>query len=171
MTNTDTVRRRTNDSNEQRPQEETTTVYSKYASNDESLNAESHSTVRNGLGLTLKGRLALFILFPILMGCVGLLMAYARSEVKDEEGNVKKINFDRDFIFPFLLALALVIVVGFQTSGFSQKEIKPLVHWPKVKRKRKIVYKQVIIDDEGNEIDESQITMSSEEKRRARKED
>jgi hypothetical protein len=71
-------------------------------------------------------------------------MAYLRTVSNPE----KKIDFDNDFIFPFLLALTMVLVVGFQTGGYVSKKAKPLVAWPQVKRRKKVVYKTVIVDDE-----------------------
>lgn len=105
---------------------------------------EPVTTVRNakGPGLTFLGKLGLFLGFPFLIGLLGLYSGYASS--LREPG--RKVDFDRDFIMPFLLALAMVVVIGMQTNGFSKKEVDPLVKWPKVKRVKKIVRKE----EEGN---------------------
>ncbi len=60
------------------------------------------------------------------------------ASLKDPQ---RTVDLDRDFIMPFLLGLAMVVVVGMQTNGFPTRETKPLVQWPKVKRVRKVVLK------------------------------
>jgi len=62
------------------------------------------------------------------------------------------VDFDRDFVTPFLLSLAFVIVLGFQTNGFSpqSKERKGAFVWPKTRKVQKIRHERVIVeDDEG----------------------
>jgi hypothetical protein len=88
-------------------------------------------------GLTLLGKLGVFIGFPLIIGLVGLYTSFLEI-AKNKE---RELSFDRDFVLPFLLALAMVSVIGFQTGGYSQNEVQPLVSWPKVKRVKKIVYK------------------------------
>jgi hypothetical protein len=91
------------------------------------------------------GRTLIFLAFPMFIGSAGLFVGYLRT-VNDKS---QKVDFDSDFVFPFLLALALVVVITIQTRGFSTS-MKPLVQWPKVRRKRKIIRKRVIVDDDGN---------------------
>lgn len=93
-------------------------------------------------------KVLIFLGFPLLMGTAGLYLSYVKT-ITDQQ---RKIDFDTDFVFPFLLALALVVVIYVQTKGFTKKKITPLVQWPTVRRKRKIVRKRVIVDDDGNEI-------------------
>lgn len=51
--------------------------------------------------------------------------------------------------------LVIVVVIGFQTKGFTRSEPKPFIAWPKVKRKRKIVRRRVVVDDEGNAVEDA----------------
>jgi hypothetical protein len=88
-------------------------------------------------GLTLLGKFGIFFGFPLSMGMVGLYLAFLEThKVKGRE-----LSFDQDFVVPFLLALAMAIVIGFQTGGYSSSEVTPLIPWPKVKRVKKVVYK------------------------------
>lgn len=79
-----------------------------------------------------------FVVFPLTAGTVGLYMGYLET-VRDAN---KKISFDQDFIMPFLLALAMAVVLFIQTGGFSSNEVKPVVAWPKAKRVRKVIRKK-----------------------------
>lgn len=88
-------------------------------------------------GLTFLGKLGVFLGFPFLVGMGGLYFAYLET-VKQ---NDRELSFDQDFVVPFLLALAMVSVIGFQTGGYTNSEVTPLVPWPKVKRVKKIIYK------------------------------
>ena len=99
--------------------------------------------------LTATGRFTIFLGFPFTIASIGLFFGYLRT-IRDPE---QKLNIDTDFIFPFLLALVMVVVIGFQTNNFQGKA-KPLVTWPKVKRRKKIVHKTVIVDDEDMDGDE-----------------
>lgn len=63
------------------------------------------------------------------------------------------MDLDQDFVVPFLLAVAMVVVIFIQTNGFSAKEMKPIVKWPKVKRVKKYVKK-------GEEEDKTEILES-----------
>jgi hypothetical protein len=88
-------------------------------------------------GLTFLGKLGIFFGFPLAMGTVGLYMAFLETR-KDM---ARELSFDQDFVVPFLLALAMAVVIGFQTGGYSSSEVTPLIPWPKVKRVKKIIYK------------------------------
>jgi hypothetical protein len=89
-------------------------------------------------GMSFTGKLLIFLGFPTFVGILGLYMSYLGS-MNDKD---KKLSFDQDFVMPFLLALAMATVIGLQTGGYRQKEITPIVPWPKVKRTQKIVRKK-----------------------------
>jgi hypothetical protein len=89
-------------------------------------------------GMTIFGKLLIFLGFPTIVGILGLYMSYLGSLNNPD----KKLSFDQDFVMPFLLALAMATVIGMQTGGYKQKEITPIVPWPKVKRVQKIVHKK-----------------------------
>lgn len=77
-------------------------------------------------------RLVIFLLFPLLVGLIGLYMGYLESLRKPD----RELNVDTDFVMPFLLALAFAVVIAFQTKGFQTRNVEPLVKWPKVRRKK-----------------------------------
>lgn len=86
--------------------------------------------------LSTVGTVAVFLLFPLGMGTLGLSLSYLETWRKPE----KELSFDRDFVLPFLLALAMAVVVGFQTAGYRKRQIDPLVTWwPKVNRVKKSI--------------------------------
>lgn len=64
-----------------------------------------------------------------------------------------ELNIDRDFMYPFVLALCLTMIVGFQTKGFAKDKAEPLVSWPKVKKQRKVVHKYVVKGKKEEETD------------------
>lgn len=69
---------------------------------------------------------------------------------KDDKGNPlqqHEVDFDQDFLAPFLLAMALVVVLGFQTRGYATKERDYFVQWPKARKIKKIRRERVIVDD------------------------
>jgi hypothetical protein len=125
------------------------TAFSQHAQQDAALNTESTNGAPPQEGMSFVAKVLIFLGFPLLMGTFGLYLSYLKT-ISDPDSH--KIDFDTDFVFPFLLALALVVVIYFQTKGFTKKEITPLVQWPTVRRKQKIVRKRVIVDDDGNEI-------------------
>jgi len=92
----------------------------------------------------------IFVVFPTLMGFIGLYMGYLESIRKPE----RELDFDTDFVMPFLLALAFTIVVGFQTKGYTTNKVEPLVKWPKVRRKKVIKKVKKEDLDEGGEKNE-----------------
>lgn len=115
--------------------------------------------------MSLTGRLLVFLLVPCLTGLVGLASSYLQStrsspSNKDDDEEAHTIDFDRDFVTPFLLGLAFVIVIGFQTGGFkigsgsgsgsggSSLERKFALSWPKAKRIRKVRRERVIVEDD-----------------------
>ena len=99
------------------------------------------STVENERqpeGLTVLGKIGIFLAFPLLVGLTGMYFAYLEQRKNPE----REMNMDQDFVMPFLLALAMVIVIGFQTSGYRSREVQPLIHWPKVKRVKRVVHRK-----------------------------
>ncbi|KAL7468061.1 hypothetical protein ACHAXS_008296 [Conticribra weissflogii] len=112
--------------------------------------------------MSLTARLLIFIFIPTFTGLMGLLISYLESlhipspDEKDERGNPMKqheVDFDRDFLNPFLLSMALVIVLGFQTRGYSTKERQFFVQWPKARKVKKVTRKRVVVDDDGNVVE------------------
>jgi hypothetical protein len=98
---------------------------------------EAATASKSKKGLTFLGKLGIFFGFPLSMGMVGLYMAFLETR-KDKN---RELSFDQDFVVPFLLALAMAVVIGFQTGGYANSEVTPLIPWPKVKRVKKIIYK------------------------------
>ena len=132
-------------------QEKETTAFSQHQQQDAALQTNSPQAQRpQDEGISLFAKMLLYLGVPFFCGTAGLYIGYIRT-LQDKQ---PKINFDVDFVLPFLLALALVVVISFQTKGFST-QVTPLVQWPKVKRKRKIIRKQVLVDEHGNEVKES----------------
>lgn len=109
---------------------------------------ETVSNDKAGVQIGWSARFAIFLLFPTLVGLIGLYMGYLETIRQPE----RKLDFDTDFVVPFLLAEAFAMVIAFQTRGFSTKEVEPLVKWPKVRRKKVIrkVRKEDL--DEGDEV-------------------
>lgn len=107
---------------------------------------------------TFLGRIILYLLVPALTGVIGVLAGYLSRmrDAAESGGQIKAIDLDRDFFFPFFLALAMVIVVGFQTRGFTTRDVKPVVAWPKVRKKRRITRRVVVVDDDGKEIEQEE---------------
>lgn len=99
---------------------------------------------------TTLSKIILFLFLPTLAGLLGLYTAYLK-QYKDPDS---KMSIEADFGLPFMLTLLLVIVIGFQTSGYSSTQLKPLVKWPKVKKTRKITHKHVVKSDVGDAGDD-----------------
>ena len=97
--------------------------------------------------LTWKGKFVLFFGFPLSIGLLGLYAGYLQKR----EDPTRQLNFDDDFAYPFVLALCLVLVVGFRTGWFTSSKQKPLVQWPKVKKRRKIIHKHVVAGQDPND--------------------
>jgi hypothetical protein len=104
---------------------------------DETDDTASASASASKKGLTFLGKLGIFFGFPLLMGFTGLYLAYLETHKQKD----RELSFDQDFVVPFLLALAMATVIGFQTGGYTSTTVTPLVPWPKVKRVKKIIYK------------------------------
>lgn len=115
--------------------------FSKHAQDDSALATAAADEADQGPALTLVGKIMLFLLFPTLIGFVGLYVGFLETSGKNA---TRELSFDHDFALPFTLGLALCVVIGFQTGGFSSSNPKPLVAWPKVKKRRKVVHKHVV---------------------------
>lgn len=107
--------------------------------------ASPSSTDNNGISWT--GRLLVFLVVPSLGGFLGIYFSYLKKLKEPSH----EISVDQDLIMPFLLSLAMVIIVWVQTSGFQRREPKPLVSWPKVKRVKKIVKRKKERDNDSVE--------------------
>jgi len=105
----------------------------------------SITELNNKAKLSWKARFLVFVAFPISIGILGLYFGYLETQKHPD----RKLDLDSDFVIPFLLALSFVIVLGFRTNGFTTTEVEPLVKWPKVVRKKKIVRKT----KDGKEIE------------------
>jgi hypothetical protein len=92
-------------------------------------------------GMSVLGKAAIFLVLPTMTGIVGLYTGYLAS-LRDPK---REMKFDTDFALPFVLALSMAIVIGFQTQGYTLKKVEPLVAWPKVRKRKRIVHKHVVI--------------------------
>jgi hypothetical protein len=120
----------------------------------------------------LKSRVALFFLLPLSVGSFGLILSYAKSKVLNDDNDnhdhpIHQVNFDADFVIPFLLTFVIVVVVMTQTSGFTSSA-KGVVSWPKLIKKKTIVKKTVVVDDNGNVIEDEHMLKQIEEKLKKR---
>jgi hypothetical protein len=95
----------------------------------------------------------IFLLLPTLAGMMGLYAAYLK-QFKDPD---TKLTIEADFGLPFMLTLLLVVIIGFQTSGYASSQVKPLVSWPKVKKTRKITHKHVVKSHNGDNANDTPI--------------
>lgn len=126
-------------------------AFARHAQQDEALRSDENADAASdgaSSGLSISGRIMVFLIFPVTCGTIGLYMGYLESLRKPE----RKISFDQDFVMPFLLAIAMVAVLFFQTGGFSSNKVKPIVAWPKVRRVKKIVRKKKG-EAEGDKVD------------------
>lgn len=101
---------------------------------------------------TALAKISIFLVLPTFAGIMGLYAAYLK-QFKEPD---RKLTIEADFGLPFMLTLLLVVIVGFQTNGYNMSKAKPLIHWPKVKKTRKIIHKHVVKgqDDNGDVKDE-----------------
>eukprot|EP00980_Cylindrotheca_fusiformis_P009181 scaffold1996_cov127-Cylindrotheca_fusiformis.AAC.18 len=67
-----------------------------------------------------------------------------------------ELNVDRDFMYPFMIAVCLTLVVGFQTRGFTKDQPQSLLVWPKVKKRQKVIHKHVVKGQNSNEVDKKE---------------
>jgi len=123
-------------------------------SQEEQLRRENAKTQPKSKSTTIASRVVLFLLFPTFVGSVGLICSHAMSKFgKDQH----EMNLDRDFVYPFLVTILLVVVVSIQTGNFSSYQAAPLVAWPKVVKKQTIIRKTVVVDDDGNVIKDENV--------------
>ena len=118
--------------------------------------------------MSLTARLTVFFLVPTCTGLFGLIGSYLQTNrdpttldgANKDNNEPHKVDFDRDFVTPFLLGLALVIIVGFQTGGFryaggqTALERRYALSWPKARRVRKVRRERVIVEDGEEENDD-----------------
>jgi hypothetical protein len=124
-------------------------IFSKL-SKEEQLRREIENRGKNKKSMTVSSRLVLFLILPLCTGMLGLISSFFQNKFGKEPN---PMNFDRDFIYPFLVTLVLVVVVSAQTMNFSTYKAAPLVSWPKVVKKKKVIRKTVVVDDKGNVIE------------------
>lgn len=123
-------------------------AFAQHREQDATLRNQEEAAARQSMSFV--ARTLTYIGFPLLVGIAGLYVGY----IQTLENPKTKVDFDRDFLVPFVLALALVVVISIQTKAFTKKEITPLIQRPTVRRKKKIIRKRIIVDDDGNEIKE-----------------
>jgi len=72
-----------------------------------------------------------------------------QNQSREEGEDLHVVDFDRDFVTPFLLAMALVVVLGFQTGGFSngQNNRAAALTWPKTRKVQRVRKERVIVED------------------------
>ena len=113
-------------------------AFARHAQEDAALAEPVEDQAQGPQGLTTLGKVFIFMIFPLTIGVLGLYTSYLESRRKPD----KTLSFDQDFMVPFLLALAMAVVIGIQTGGFTTNKVKPLIAWPKVRRVKKIVRKK-----------------------------
>ena len=102
------------------------------------VNATATSRATNGSFL---GKLLIFLGFPTIMGLLGLYVGYLETS---REESSRSLSFDHDFALPFALTLAICVVIGFQTGGFTMNQPKSSIVWPKVRTRKKFVHKHIV---------------------------
>jgi len=127
-------------------------AFSKHAQEDTALAAPAEEAGGGQKkGVTFLGKVFVFVIFPVTVGVIGLYTSYLETRRMPD----KTLSFDRDFMVPFLLALAMSVVIGIQTGGFSSTKVKPLVAWPKVRKVKKIIKKKkgdTTSDEDGDQV-------------------
>ena len=115
--------------------------------------AQNAAPAARGPSMPWIGRFLIFVFVPSFTGLCGLGVSYLQSRqepLKGEEPHA--VDFDRDFVTPFLLSMALVIVLGFQTNGFSGcgEQRRGAFVWPKARRVQRVRRERVIVEDEDD---------------------
>jgi hypothetical protein len=120
--------------------------FTKHAQSDPALSSgpSDSEQVNSKGGITILGRISVFLIFPSIVGGLSLLVGLL-SKHKNAE---YQLNLDRDFVFPFFLALSLVLLITFQTKGFSKYKPDALMKWPKVKKQRRVIHKHIVVGQE-----------------------
>lgn len=126
------------------------TVFDKYVKEkNTTATTKTTNNENKSKGLSLLGKILVVVVFPTLMGCIGLYFGYLES--KREDAKHHEISFERDFVMPFLLALALVILIGFQTRGFTTNKVEPIIQWPATRtKKQKVIHNARLDGAEGD---------------------
>mmetsp|Transcript_1739 Transcript_1739/g.4191 ORF Transcript_1739/g.4191 Transcript_1739/m.4191 type:complete len:154 (-) Transcript_1739:233-694(-) len=127
-----------------------TAAFAKHKAQQESTRENEKKSAK----MSLMARFVLFLCLPTFMGMCGLGVSYLKtmrsSYGKDEKPH--EVSFDNDFVMPFLLSLALVVVLGMQTKGFTTSERKGAFQWPKARVVKKIRRERKVVDEHGNTI-------------------
>mmetsp|Transcript_57067 Transcript_57067/g.63802 ORF Transcript_57067/g.63802 Transcript_57067/m.63802 type:complete len:124 (-) Transcript_57067:31-402(-) len=110
------------------------------------VNAASKKDPINGMSLV--SRVLIFVALPLFAGMMGLYSAYLKRDGRE-------IKIEADFGLPFILALLLAITIGFQTNGFTSSQAKPVISWPKVKKKQKVIHEHVVKGQDLNSLDDN----------------
>lgn len=125
--------------------ESTSAAFAKHKSAQDSAPAAA-----SGARMPWVGRFLIFVFVPSFTGLTGLGISYLQSlrqeELKDGE-EPHEVDFDRDFVTPFLLSMAMVVVLGFQTSGFTTNERKTAIAWPKTRTVQRVRTERTVVDD------------------------
>lgn len=108
--------------------------------------------------MTLVARFLIFGVVPTMTGLAGWgishLQRYQSKLYQEEGGELHEVDFDRDFVTPFLLAMALVVVLGFQTNGFAMGAGDPrrkgAIVWPKARTVQRVRHQRVVVDDDAD---------------------
>ena len=127
------------------------TPTSAFAKHKSAQNAADTSNTSSGSAkMPWVARFLIFAFVPSFTGLCGLGISYLQQVqgIEDDDGQPHTVNFDRDFVTPFLLALAFVVVIGFQTGGFSSSERKGAFSWPKTRKIQRVRHERVIVDDD-----------------------
>mmetsp|Transcript_11890 Transcript_11890/g.21150 ORF Transcript_11890/g.21150 Transcript_11890/m.21150 type:complete len:150 (+) Transcript_11890:273-722(+) len=119
-------------------------------------NTNNDTTPTTPAKMSLLARFLIFLFIPCFTGLSGYGISHLqslRNSSSSSSGEPQHVvDFDRDFVTPFLLALALVVVVGFQTSGFSNGDArKGAFSWPKARKVQRIRRERVVVDDDDDD--------------------
>ena len=145
--------------------EEETGVFAKHKKSTAASQNDNHGSGSESSGTAKMSILARFLIFafiPSFTGLAGLGISYLQSIMQRRRGDskeVNEVNFDQDFVTPFLLALALVIVLGFQTNGFSMNsgdKRRGAFVWPKARTVKRVRRERVVVDDDDDGDDKKE---------------
>ena len=65
--------------------------------------------------MSLTARFLVFIGVPLLFGVAGLGASFLQTKSLPNH----EVDFNRDFVVPYILVTILVVVIGFRTGGFK----------------------------------------------------
>mmetsp|Transcript_9074 Transcript_9074/g.13596 ORF Transcript_9074/g.13596 Transcript_9074/m.13596 type:complete len:144 (+) Transcript_9074:342-773(+) len=86
---------------------------------------------------SIASRIVLLFMFPLCVGSMGLGASHFQNTFTSDP-NPPPMNFERDFILPFLMTMVLVVVV----------------------KKQRIIRRTVVADDDGNVIEDEDLLKS-----------